>query len=341
MSTGLSVFISKIGSNKEVAAGLDTINMQLLQRLATGEVLSGGQLAKDLGISRNAVWKRIAQLRDQGIDIQAAAGRGYHLPCALELLNEKELRKYLPVGLAKTLSISIELNTGSTNSLVAAREVEKQHGYVALAECQTAGRGRHGRGWHSPFGSNIYLSLGWHFDEGVAAMGCLSLATGVAMIRALHDCGVTGVTLKWPNDLKLDGKKLAGTLIEVSGDVDGPCQAVIGVGINVNMPVATRLDQPWTDLSGLQNPPGRNRLAAALIERLAGAMQQFARQGFAPFQEEWEQADGLQGRAVTVVQGEVRHHGVARGLSDSGGLLVRLNDGMQEFHSGDVSVRDA
>jgi BirA family biotin operon repressor/biotin-[acetyl-CoA-carboxylase] ligase len=181
--------------------------------------------------------------------------------------------------------------------------------------------------------------LGWHFDQGVAAMGCLSLATGVAMIRALKDCGVSGVKLKWPNDLRLDGKKLAGTLIEVGGDVDGPCQAVIGVGINVHMPEATRLDQPWTDLSGQQNAPGRNRLAAALIEHLAVAMQQFAAGGFALFREEWESADELYGRSITVIHGASRQFGVARGLSDSGGLLVALEEGMREFHSGDVSIR--
>lgn len=323
-----------------MTTGLDSINLQLLQQLAGGELQSGGRLAKDLGISRSAVWKRIGQLRELGLEIRAAAGRGYRLPRPMELLDQKKICKYLPASLARSLRISVLLSTASTNAVVAAERPDEQHGFVALAECQIAGRGRQGRGWHSPFGCNLYLSLGWHFDEGVAAMGCLSLATGVAMIRALQDCDVTGVLLKWPNDLKLDGKKLAGTLIEVSGDVDGPCQAVIGVGINVNMPDDTRLDQPWADLSRLQNPPGRNRLAAACIEQLAGAMQQFARQGFAPFLEEWEQADTLLGRAVTVIQGSVRHHGIARGLSGNGGLLVRLDNGMREFHSGDVSVRD-
>ena len=186
-------------------AGFDSINMQLLQQLATGDVLSGGQLAKELGISRSAVWKRIGQLRDQGLEIQAAAGRGYCLPCRLELLDKKEIQKYLPPPLAKKLRVSVQISTGSTNSSVAAIASDQQHGFVALAECQTTGKGRHGRSWHSPFGRNIYLSLGWHFDEGVAAMGCLSLATGVAMIRALRSCGVTGVMLKWPNDLTLDG----------------------------------------------------------------------------------------------------------------------------------------
>ncbi len=322
-----------------MSSGLDAINQQLLQRLAAGEVLSGGQLAKDLGVSRNAIWKRIGQLRDQGLQIQATTGRGYSLAQALELLDANKIRGYLPASLHKLLSIHIHLKTRSTNSLVADAAAEEQHGCVALTECQTAGRGRHGRSWHSPFGSNIYLSLGWHVDEGVAAMGCLSLATGVAMIRALQVCGVTDVMLKWPNDLRLNGKKLAGTLIEVSGDVDGPCQAVIGIGVNVNMPADTRLDQPWTDLSGQDNTPGRNELTAALIEHLALAMQQFSEHGFAPFHKEWDLADELRGRSVTVVQGTTRQHGVASGLSDSGGLRVSMSEGMREFHSGDVSIR--
>ena len=237
------------------------------------------------------------------------------------------------------LGISIELSTGSTNTLVAAKPEQQHHGCVVLAETQTAGRGRHGKSWFSPFGRNLYVSLGWRFEKRVAALGFLSLTTGVAVRRALADCGVADVALKWPNDIELEGKKLAGLLIEVTGDAAGPCQAIIGVGINMYMPEATRIDQPWIDLSGIKSPPGRNRLAAAVIRRVSEAMEQFSEHGFAPFQAEWEAADFLQGRAVTVFQGTVRHHGIARGLSESGGLLVRLNDGMHEFHSGEVSVR--
>jgi BirA family biotin operon repressor/biotin-[acetyl-CoA-carboxylase] ligase len=324
-----------------MTATLDSINQQILQRLATGENLSGGQLARELGISRNAVWKRISQLREVGLDIQAAAGRGYCLPQSLELIDEQKIQAALPPELDKFLTVRVQPSTASTNLVVSALALDKQHGRVVLAEHQSAGRGRHGRSWHSPFGSNIYLSMGWQFDEGVAAMGCLSLAAGVAVIRALRECGVTGAGLKWPNDLRMDGRKLAGTLIEVNGDVDGPCHAIVGVGINVAMPASTTLDQPWSDLSGQEEPPGRNHLAVQIITQLAIALQQFAENGFTPFRREWELADELQGRSVTVFQGHNRHHGVARGLSESGGLLVRLDDGVREFHSGEVSVRDA
>ncbi|HSJ49279.1 MAG TPA: biotin--[acetyl-CoA-carboxylase] ligase, partial [Gammaproteobacteria bacterium] len=164
---------------------------------------------------------------------------------------------------------------------------------VCLAERQTRGKGRRGRNWVSPYGTNLYLSLSWRFESGLSALAGLSLVVGISLIRALQQLGVEGAGLKWPNDIYLQGAKLAGVLIEVSGESAGPCSAVIGIGVNVAMPEqqGRHIDQRWTDLRAHGIPVARNQLAAALLEQLLPALAEFARHGMQPFQEEWQRPD--------------------------------------------------
>jgi len=227
----------------------------------------------------------------------------------------------------------------STNAELMRRSGEPGRALVCLAEQQTAGRGRRGRSWQSPPGSNLYLSVSWHFDAGASVMVGLSLAVGVALCGALESLGVDGLALKWPNDLLRGGRKLAGTLIELQGDAAGPCRAIVGTGVNVRMPpeVARSIDQPWADLSDLDLC--RSELAAAFLDRLLPLLAGFAAAGFAPWRERWETRHVYAGARVRIVGAGADLAGTAVGVDDRGALLLQTASGVQAIHGGEVSLR--
>ena len=319
---------------------------EALALLADGKFHSGQELADLLGVSRTAVWKQLGKLQDLGLDLESARGKGYRINGGIELLDAQRIRAALSTQasvLLTELQLAIEID--STNAELLRR---LQRGpasrLVCSAEQQTAGRGRRGRSWVSPFGSNIYLSLAWEFAGGAAALEGLSLAVGVAVATALDNCGVQDLKLKWPNDLLHGGAKLGGILIEMVGDAAGSCQVVVGVGLNVRMPVdaAADIDQQWTDVtmaSGL--PVGRNQLLAALLNELLPLLSQFAEQGFAPWREPWMALDAHADSPVIVSSGERRLTGVARGVDHSGALLLEVAGSIQAIHGGEVSLRPA
>jgi BirA family biotin operon repressor/biotin-[acetyl-CoA-carboxylase] ligase len=215
-------------------------------------------------------------------------------------------------------------------------------GLVCVAEQQTAGRGRRGRGWVSPFAGNLYLSVVWEFARGATALEGLSLAVGVAVTDALARCAVAELKLKWPNDILHDGSKLGGILIEVISGTTGSCQVVIGIGINVSMPesVAGEIDQNWTDISRItRTTPGRNELLAALLDELLPMLPAFEQEGFAAWRPRWSERDAYAGCPVIVHSGPQQMAGIARGVDDAGGLLLDTGDGVQTFHGGEVSLR--
>jgi BirA family biotin operon repressor/biotin-[acetyl-CoA-carboxylase] ligase len=214
--------------------------------------------------------------------------------------------------------------------------------YACLAEQQLAGRGRRGRHWVSPQGGNIYLSLLWRFANGVGQLGGLSLAVGVAVHRALRQLGVAEVRLKWPNDVLVQGRKLAGILLEMSGEASGPCAVVSGLGLNVRLPAAQMagVAQDWTDLqSVLHNPVPRNSLVASLLNHLIAVMQDFERHGFAHFQAEWNAADAFAQQPVELQLTGETIQGIAQGVDESGALLLARNGQQERYHSGEVSLR--
>jgi BirA family biotin operon repressor/biotin-[acetyl-CoA-carboxylase] ligase len=211
-----------------------------------------------------------------------------------------------------------------------------------LAEFQSAGRGRRGRRWHSPRGRNLYLSLGWKFEKPLAELGCLPLVIALCAAQALARAGLKKHRVKWPNDLLLDGRKFCGCLVEVKGDVKGPCHAVLGVGVNVHMPeseVVNDIDQPWTDLHSQLPACSRNDLAALLLEELIKQLVLFAEQGFTPFRDLWAQKDGLSGQSVNVYSGSGSLQGIARGIDDQGALLLDTGKEVLSLHVGEVSVK--
>lgn len=309
---------------------------RLLELLAPGTTLSGQQLAEQLAVSRSAVWKQVRALRRLGLEIHGRAGRGYRLAWPVSLIDEIGLRDALGQH-----GIRAELYPALDSTNAALSRLPDSHRRAVLAEYQSAGRGRRGRAWLSPPAAGIYLSFGYRFDCGLPRLGPLSLVSGLAAADALEQATGPGVGLKWPNDLMLEGRKLGGLLVEISGAADGPCLAVIGLGVNVRLPQARQPDQPWIDLhgAGLRNPD-RTALAIDLVRGLDRACATFGCDGFGHFEADWKRRDILAGRPVRVEQIDgAAAQGIARGVSERGGLLLESNDGLHEFSAGEVSVR--
>ena len=237
--------------------------------------------------------------------------------------------------------LSIEPSLDSTNSALQRLPVAQQHGRVILAEQQTSGRGRRGREWHSPFGKNLYLSLGWKFDKQLSELGCLPLVVALSTARALTRAGLNGHRIKWPNDILLDGRKLCGCLVEMQTGAQGACHAVLGIGINVHMPALeadAEIDQPWTDLHSQLPNCSRNILAALLVEELFDHLLVFSGQGFEPLRASWQLMDGLEGQMIEVFAGKHQHRGVSLGIDASGALLLDTGKQVLSLHSAEVSL---
>jgi BirA family biotin operon repressor/biotin-[acetyl-CoA-carboxylase] ligase len=319
---------------------------QLLGLLADGERHSGEELAAALAVSRAAVWKQLRSLPEWGIECTAERGRGYRLAQPLDLLTADAIRGQLPQLAASRLrNLEVHEALASTSdALLAIGDLPAGRFDACLAEFQTAGRGRRGRRWLAPFGSGLCLSVNWMFRDAPAALGALSRAAGVAVLRALTSLGVTGAGLKWPNDVVHEGRKLGGILIDLRGEAAGPAYVVVGVGLN------TRLSEPALealraegseaiDLATLGAVPGRSHMAARLIGELALALEEFDARGFAAFADEWQGADALAGRPVRVIQGHESQEGVARGVDPDGALVLETGGARRRILSGEVSVR--
>lgn len=319
---------------------------KLLGTLADGGFHSGEELGELLGVSRAAVWKQLQKLQEAtGLELESAKGRGYRLMGGLELLDRTRVLAALSAeaeSLLTSLSLLDQVDSTNRLALLEAQNGEGR-GYVIAAEQQSAGRGRRGRTWVSPYGRNIYCSAIWEFDGGAAALEGLSLAVGIAVVKALTSVGARDVGLKWPNDIVWNDRKLAGILLEMTGDAAGRCQVVVGIGINVSMSesaAARTIDQPWVDVGTVVGGPvSRNVLLGSLLSELLPLLSQFERSGFPHFRNAWSALDRIAGREVCVHLGEQIVVGTAAGVSESGALLVDTPAGRQSFHGGEVSLR--
>jgi len=317
----------------------------LLGVLADGRFHSGEALAIQFGITRAAIWKRIRRLAAfPGIDIESMRGKGHRLITPLELLDKEAIRRCVQPELqTRLVDLQVLPVIASTNAFLSDQCSPHLHGgHACVSEYQTAGRGRRGRQWVSVFGSNVYLSLAWRFDLCMADLAGLSIAVGVAVAQVLADLGLRSHGLKWPNDIHIHGKKLAGILVEAGGEMEGPCQAIIGLGLNIRLPAsaAQDIDQPWTDLSAcLDTLPGRNRLVGKLLDALLQTCVIYQQRGLAPFMETWNAYDIYLGQEVTLMTGSSTITGIYTGLDDQGGLVLEGAAGRQIWYSGEVSLR--
>lgn len=319
---------------------------QLLALLSDGNFCSGRKLSEKLGISRTAVWNYCRELESLGLQIHAVTGKGYRLSSSLELLDQEQIISGLESKTRPSLAgLELHDTLESTNRhLTRLSELGGASGTVCIAESQTGGRGRLGRKWVSPYGRNIYLSLLWRFQSGAAALSGLSLAVGIAVVRALEKEKISGVGLKWPNDIYAENKKLGGILIEITGDTLGPCAVVIGLGLNVDFPNASakEIDQPWIDINRISKDisVSRNRLVSGLVNELLSLVSDFDQTGFAPLADQWRLYDCFADRQVRLTFGKQTLDGVARGIDNSGLLLFEDSSGqVKAYASGEVSLK--
>ena len=308
----------------------------LLNILADGSFHSGEQIGAELGISRAATSQQVKNLRLLGVQIYSITGKGYRLEIPLQLLDAGFLRHHLHGAPVHTCAV-----IGSTNQYMMQQLDRWQKGECLLAEMQTSGRGRRGRQWHSPFGGQFIMSMYWRLDDGPhAAMG-LSLAIGVAIVQALEAAGYNRLSLKWPNDIYMSGRKLAGILVEMSAAVGGLCHLVIGVGVNLNLPddIIALLDQPCAHLSEQNLVTDRNRLSTTIIRFLRENLALFETKGLTAFLAEWNRLDMFMDKPVKVLQGEQVIHGIYRGIDGQGNMLLLDDEGIRKFVGGEISLR--
>lgn len=321
----------------------------LIAALADGQFHTGTELGERLGVSKAAVWKAVQRLEAFGLDVHSVRGKGYRLSEPLTLLNAEHIRANLPPSRRGELSgLEILTEIDSTNAHLlrqaqaGALDLAEGRCHACLAERQTAGRGRRGRQWVSPFGHNLYLSLVRQYHSGATALDGLSLVVGLALVTAMADMGYRGMQLKWPNDVLLEERKLAGILLEIVGDISGQCHVVIGIGVNLkSAPEAMAdVDQPWIalDAAGYRHPR-RNQLAAAILNKLLTALHLFDHQGFAPFQTRWKDYDICDGRDVVLHTAGTTIRGVGRGVTEQGALQLATPEGLRVFHGGEISLR--
>lgn len=310
----------------------------LLDLLKDGHFHSGEALGEALGVSRSAVWKQLQQLQAElGIDVHKVRGKGYRLADPVSALSSETLAASAPAGWELRVMHSVD----STNA-EALRAVAdgSQMPLLIVAEQQTAGRGRRGRPWVSPYAQNLYYSLALRIEGGMARLEGLSLVVGLAVVRALHAQGVGEARLKWPNDILVGDKKLAGILLELVGDPSDVCHVVIGIGINVNMRQNTAVDRPWTSVR-LQRMSlvDRNDLVAELNVQLQSHLERHALSGFEQLREEWEGLHAWQGRAVVLSAGLKAIEGRVLGIDGQGGLRLSVGGIEQVFSGGELSLR--
>ncbi|MFO7787605.1 MAG: biotin--[acetyl-CoA-carboxylase] ligase [Halospina sp.] len=311
----------------------------LIHLLADGQLHSGTEMAERLGVTRTAVWKQLRRLEEIGLNVESVRGKGYRLAEPLDLLSRESIESAL-AGQDPQPELMLEPVVESTNTLLMDHSGYSGVPRICLSEQQLQGRGRRGRSWVSPFARNLYLSVGLETDAGPAAVQGVTLRAGLGAVRALAGLGIDGLGIKWPNDLWLNGRKVAGILTELQGSAQDELRLVIGLGLNVYMTAPeTAIDQPWTSLAREGQVPegGRNRLAAALIEGILTSLADLGLGSDPAIPDEWARYDVLRGRQVAVRGRDCR--GIGDGIDSSGQLRLRTADGeVILLNAGEVSL---
>ncbi|NLO53352.1 MAG: bifunctional biotin--[acetyl-CoA-carboxylase] ligase/biotin operon repressor BirA [Gammaproteobacteria bacterium] len=309
----------------------------LLMLLADGSFHSGSDLGRQLGVSRAAVWKRIQRITQElGISVQSVQGKGYRLAQPLQLLNGDVIRRVFPA-----LPVYMYESLGSTNEQ--AKQLLSEHSapMAVLAEHQTQGKGRRGREWVSPFAQNLYLSYVWPITEGLNQIDGLSLVVGLAVSKAIQRLSGIAALLKWPNDVLIDGRKVAGILLELIGDPVELCHVVIGIGVNLNMlDLVDSIDQEWTSLSKEMGAIiDRTLFAQVLIEELDRYLEKQKTYGFASMKAEWLTQHAWQGRNAVLQIGSHSVSGKVVGVADKGELCLLVEGEERKYLGGELSLR--
>lgn len=318
------------------------IQSKLISLLSDGKFHSGEELGSLLKITRSAIWKVIKQLSTLGIEVNCVKGKGYQIPNGLDLLNKTTIYHHLSDITRKNIHCFEILEKVSSTNQYLLKELNSNNAKtsIVLTEYQSAGRGRRGRSWHSPYGKNIYLSLLWHFEKDPGELFGLSLVTAMAVIFTLEKYGLTNLQLKWPNDVLWNGRKLSGILIEMMARPHIETSVILGIGINVDMPKNSQIND-WVDISEIiSTKPDRNKITALLINEIVDILELFQKNGFSYFLPDWQRYDMLNNQTVTIYTNNNQFTARVLGISNKGELII-LNEHDEIIHllQGEVSVR--
>lgn len=309
----------------------------LLALLADGEFHSGSDLGCELGVSRAAIWKRMQRItEDLGVPVQSVQGKGYRLTQPLQLLSRDAIQYSFP-----TLPMFIYDSIGSTNDQAKQLLSTCNAPLAVLAEHQTLGKGRRGRHWVSPYAQNLYLSFVWPITGGLNQIDGLSLVVGLAVIKAIkRSSGIDG-QLKWPNDVLINERKVAGILLELIGDPVELCHVVIGVGINLNMLDSLGgIDQEWTSLcKETGSNIDRSLFAKLVLEELDSYLEKQKKYGFSSMRAEWLSAHAWQSRNVLLQTGNDFVSGQIVGVGDKGEICLLVDGQERKYLGGELSLR--
>ena len=322
---------------------MSALTFLALRQLADGRFHSGEDVARGLGRSRATLSEALKRVPELGLDLFSVRGKGYRLAEPIEFLDADAVRRALgPSGERIRFEIVDEIDSTSSHLMERAMQGAPS-GTCLAAEWQSAGRGRRGRAWVSSLGGSLTFSLLWRFERGAGHLGGLSLAVGAAIARGLAECGCARVQVKWPNDVIVDFRKVAGILVETTGEMQGPSAAVIGVGVNYRLPgrVLDRIDQPVIDVAGCAQPiPSRSALLGRLLARLDTALEDFERRGFAGVRDEWRSLHAYQGRSVRVLPArDPAFDAEVMDVAADGALVVSAGAGPIHLASAEISLR--
>lgn len=322
---------------------MNNLTFPILRLLADGRFHSGEAIAQHFNVSRTTVWSALQEATALGVEIFSVRGRGYKLPEAITLLDRDKV--LAAIGEERAwFNLELHDQIESTNSyLMKQASSGTAHATCVAASLQTRGKGRRGRAWQTGLGSSLTFSLLWRFQTGASALSGLSLAVGIALIRALHAIGVGAAKLKWPNDVLVNQEKLAGILIELQGDMEGSSAAVIGIGINLHLPQNLKqyIDQAAIDLETVTSQSvNPSEFLGLLLKNLANVLSEFENNGFENLREEWMQHHAYQGQTVRLSLPDGREiQGVVNSVAADGVLLVDTPAGTQRFSAGEISLR--
>jgi BirA family biotin operon repressor/biotin-[acetyl-CoA-carboxylase] ligase len=316
---------------------------QIISLLADGKSRSGQEIGDLLNITRSAVWKIMNKLTELGIPVERNQGKGYRFTRPVQMLNKEAIWQALSLNTQQLIPRFTLLDTvDSTNNTMLAKIKEgKPSESLVLTEHQTAGRGRLGRTWYSPYAANIYLALYWHFTKDTSELSGLSQVITTGVLSGIAENNINDLTLKWPNGIYHGQKKLAGVLIDLIAESHSSTKAVIGISVNVSMPdLGTEIDQPWTDIHTITNAfPDRNKIVASILNTIYPALVEFNSHGFTPFAAHWAEHDGLAGKAISAFNAQQEIEGIAEGVGPKGELLIQTADNMIPFSNGSVKLR--
>lgn len=307
--------------------------LKLIEILADGNFHSGEELASDFGITRAGINKYIKVLREWGIELSSIQGKGYSLNIPMDLFNKSKIDQYYQADSRVEILPIID----STNQYMLDKIPDLKSGDCCIAEFQSKARGRRGRQWFSPFGTNLYFSMYWRLEQGIAAAMGLSLVVGIVVTQTLRELSGQDIKVKWPNDLYLNDQKLAGILVELAGKTGDCAHVVIGIGVNLNMtnPDTNIVNQKWANLGNIN----RNLLVAKIAKTLRENLEKFEKNGLAFFIDDWNHLDNFIHRPVKLLIGDEVIRGIAKGINDQGALLLEQDGKIEAYIGGEISLR--